>query len=96
VSLDPLKEVVRRSYLVYETGDLAVLDEILDSSYVDHNPVPGQDPGSAGSSVKCRIRGPSCRTSGSFSMTSWPRAAGWPRASRSMPSTTADEISHLP
>jgi ketosteroid isomerase-like protein len=42
------KEIVRRSYLAYETGDLDSLDEVMAVSYVDHNAIPGQEPGLAG------------------------------------------------
>ena len=42
------KAVVRRFMGVFETGDLSVLDEVLASNYVDHNPFPEQAPGPEG------------------------------------------------
>jgi len=54
MSTDPNKDVVRRSYEVYASGDLGVLDSVLASDYVDHNPVPGQGPGIEG--VKAKVR----------------------------------------
>jgi predicted ester cyclase len=47
------KGVVRRSYLVYATGNLDELDEVIADGYIDHNPVPGQRPGRDG--VKAKI-----------------------------------------
>jgi len=47
------KDVVRRAYQVYVTGDLEALDELVAADYVDHNPVPGQGAGLAG--VKRKI-----------------------------------------
>lgn len=42
------KAVVRRFNEVFETGDLSILDEILASNFVDHNPFPEQAPGPEG------------------------------------------------
>jgi ketosteroid isomerase-like protein len=47
------KDVVRRSYQVYASGDLAVLDEVLSPDYVDHNAAAGQGPGIDG--VKAKV-----------------------------------------
>jgi len=47
------KETVRRSYLVYATGNLEELDEVIADGYVDHNPMPGQGLGRDG--VKAKI-----------------------------------------
>ena len=48
------KDVVRRSYEVYATGDVDALDGLIANDYVDHNPVPGQGPGLAG--VKQKVQ----------------------------------------
>ena len=42
------KAVVRRFMGVFESGDLSVLDEVLASNFVDHNPFPEQAPGAEG------------------------------------------------
>ena len=42
------KAVVRRFTEVFETGDLSILDEVLASNFVDHNPFPEQAPGLEG------------------------------------------------
>jgi ketosteroid isomerase-like protein len=52
--LESNKDIVRRAYAVYATGDVDTLDALLSPDYVDHNPVPGQGPGVAG--VKDKVR----------------------------------------
>ena len=42
------KAVVRRLTGIFETGDLSVIDEVLASNFVDHNPFPEQAPGPEG------------------------------------------------
>ena len=42
------KAIARRFAEVFETGDLSVLDELLASNFVDHNPFPEQAPGAEG------------------------------------------------
>jgi ketosteroid isomerase-like protein len=53
MSTEVSKDVVRRSYTVYATGDLDALDHVMAVDYIDHNPVPDQAPGIAG--VKAKI-----------------------------------------
>jgi len=53
VLIDAMKELVRRSYQVYATGDVDDLDAIMADEYVDHNPVPGQGAGRDG--VKAKV-----------------------------------------
>ena len=36
------KAVVRRLTGIFETGDLSVIDEVLASNFVDHNPFPSR------------------------------------------------------
>ena len=38
------KAVARRFTEVFETGTLSILDEVLASNFVDHNPFPEQPP----------------------------------------------------
>jgi len=53
VTADLNKAVVRRSYLVYATGDIDELDDVIAADYVDHNPIPGQGAGREG--VKAKV-----------------------------------------
>jgi ketosteroid isomerase-like protein len=53
MSTEMNKDVVRRSYAVYATGDLDALDDVVAVDYVDHNPVPDQGAGLAG--VKAKV-----------------------------------------
>ena len=53
MTTDLNKDVVRRSYRVYATGNLDVLDDVIADDYVDHNPLPGQGPGREG--VKAKV-----------------------------------------
>ena len=48
-----MKELVRRGYLVYASGDVDDLDAVMAEDYVDHSPVPGQRPGRDG--VKAKV-----------------------------------------
>lgn len=46
------KDVVRRYYAeVWAKGDPALLDELLDDAYVDHNPFPGMGADKAGAAA---------------------------------------------
>jgi ketosteroid isomerase-like protein len=47
MSTEVTKDVVRRSYAVYATGDLDALNDVVAVDYIDHNPVPGQGVGIA-------------------------------------------------
>jgi len=40
--------IVRRMFEVFNTGDLAVIDEIVDPDLLSHNPHPGTAPGREG------------------------------------------------
>ena len=42
------KAIARRFVDVFRTGDVSVLDELLSSDFVDHNPFPDQAPGPEG------------------------------------------------
>ena len=42
------KAVVRRFYETFEKGDLSIVDEVLASNFVEHNPFPDQPPGPEG------------------------------------------------
>ena len=42
------KAVVRRFYEVFRAGDMSIVDEVLSSSFVEHNPFPEQAPGPEG------------------------------------------------
>src|SRR4051794_22853517 len=49
---DP-KELVRRFYEIFCSGDIDALDQIIDGNYLDHRPNPQQTPGIEG--VKHKI-----------------------------------------
>jgi ketosteroid isomerase-like protein len=53
VTADLNKDIVRRSYLVYATGNIDELDDVIAADYVDHNPIPGQGAGRDG--VKAKV-----------------------------------------
>ena len=42
------KAVVRRFYEVFRAGDMSILEEVLSSNFVDHNPFAGLPPGPEG------------------------------------------------
>jgi steroid delta-isomerase-like uncharacterized protein len=42
------KAVVNRFYEVFDEGDLSIVDEVLASNFVEHNPFPEQPPGPEG------------------------------------------------
>ena len=42
------KAIARRFIDTFRTGDLASLDQLLASNFVDHNPFPDQQPGAEG------------------------------------------------
>jgi steroid delta-isomerase-like uncharacterized protein len=42
------KAIARRFFDIFESGDLSIIDELLASSFVDHNPLPEQKPGPEG------------------------------------------------
>ena len=42
------KAIVRRFIDIFRTGDMSVIDELLASNFVDHNPFPEQAPGPEG------------------------------------------------
>ena len=42
------KAVARRFYETFEKGDLPIVDEVLASNFVEHNPFPDQPPGPEG------------------------------------------------
>jgi ketosteroid isomerase-like protein len=42
------KALVRRFVQAQDEGDLDALDELLAPDFVDHNPLPGQEPGREG------------------------------------------------
>src|SRR5215213_1091854 len=48
VSAEENKVLVRRLLEAEDKGDLDALDELLAPDFVDHNPLPGQDPGREG------------------------------------------------
>jgi ketosteroid isomerase-like protein len=47
-SEDNNKALARRFLEAFANGDLGTLDELLASDFVNHNPLPGQDPGREG------------------------------------------------
>lgn len=42
------KAAVNRFYEVFDEGDLSIVDEVLASNFVEHNPFPEQPPGPEG------------------------------------------------
>jgi serine phosphatase RsbU (regulator of sigma subunit) len=48
ISVEENKDLVRRFIEAQSTGDLETLDELLAPDFVDHNLLPGQDPGREG------------------------------------------------
>ena len=52
MSTEDTKAIARRTYEAFneafQTGNLSLLDAVIDANAVDHNPVPGQPPGLEG------------------------------------------------
>ncbi|MDQ3862867.1 MAG: ester cyclase, partial [Actinomycetota bacterium] len=48
MSAEENKAIVRRLLEAEDRGDLDALEELLAPDFVDHNPLPGQDPGRGG------------------------------------------------
>jgi ketosteroid isomerase-like protein len=48
VSAEEKKALVRRFLDAQSTGDLETLDELLAPDFIDHNLLPGQEPGREG------------------------------------------------
>jgi ketosteroid isomerase-like protein len=48
VSAEENRALVRRLLEAEDKGDLDALDELLAPDFVDHNPLPGQEPGREG------------------------------------------------
>src|ERR687894_2967283 len=48
ISVEENKDLVRRFIEAQSTGDLETLDELLAPDFVDHNLLPGQEPGREG------------------------------------------------
>jgi ketosteroid isomerase-like protein len=47
-SEDENKALARRFLKAFANADLGTLDELLASEFINHNPLPGQDPGREG------------------------------------------------
>jgi predicted ester cyclase len=52
MSIEENKAIARRAYEAFNeafrTGNLNLLDAVIDANIVDHNPIPGQEPGLEG------------------------------------------------